>query len=55
MQILSASQLAMARFHGFGGGHRGGFEVVLLLVGVAFAGVLVWAIERSRRPRIYRG
>jgi hypothetical protein len=33
------------RFH-FGGG-RGGTGLVLLLVGVGFAGLLVWAIQRS--------
>lgn len=56
MQIVSASQLAlmaMMRFHGFGG-RRGGFEIFLLLGGLVFAGVLVWVIERSGRPKIYR-
>jgi len=45
---LAASVL---RFHGFrsGGGH-GGTEVVLLLVGLGFAGLLVWAIQRSGKP-----
>lgn len=54
MQILSASQLALLRFHGFRPQGRGGFEIVLLLAGIAFAGLLVWVIERSGRPRIYR-
>ncbi|HEY9126820.1 MAG TPA: hypothetical protein VIM62_06820 [Acidobacteriaceae bacterium] len=54
MHLLSASQVAMLRFHGLRAGGRGGFEIVLLLVGIAFAGLLVWAIERSGRPRIYR-
>jgi hypothetical protein len=35
------------------GGHfsaaRGTTETVLLLIGLAFAGLLVWAIEHSRR------
>ena len=38
--------LTLARF---GGGHGGG-GFVLLLAGVAFAGLLVWAIQRSGRP-----
>jgi hypothetical protein len=54
MHLLSASQMASLRFHGFRRGGHDGFEIVLLLAGVAFAGVLVWAIERSGRPRIYR-
>jgi hypothetical protein len=40
-------------FHVFRGGHlshvRGGTEVGLLLLGFGFAGLLVWAIERSRK------
>lgn len=32
-------------FHLRGG--RGGMDIVLLLIGLAFAGVLVWVIERS--------
>jgi len=54
MHLLPLSQLALMRFHGFRSGGRGGFEIVLLLAGVAFAGLLVWLIERSGRPRIYR-
>jgi hypothetical protein len=38
----------LLRGHHFGGG-RSGAEYVLLLVGLGFAGVLVWAIQRSGR------
>jgi hypothetical protein len=31
------------------GGPRGTTETVLLLIGLAFAGLIVWAIEHSRR------
>lgn len=44
--------LALMRFGGFHFGHfggRGGGSGVLLLVGVAFAGVLIWAITRPSR------
>ena len=51
MHLLPASQMAMLRFHGFRSGGRGGFEIVLLLAGIAFAGLLVWLIERSGRQR----
>lgn len=34
---------------GFHGG-RGGADFVLLLVGLGFAGLLVWAIQRSGKP-----
>ena len=50
MITTSSSSLAMltvARFGGHFGGGRGGADVVLLLIGLAFAGLLVWAIERS--------
>ena len=50
MQFLSTSQLAFLRFHGFRPAGRGGFEIVLLLAGIAFAGLLVWIIERGGRP-----
>jgi hypothetical protein len=36
-------------FHVFHSGH-GGTDVVLLLVGLGFAGLLVWAIQRSGKP-----
>jgi hypothetical protein len=44
--------LAMARFGWFRFGHfggRGGGSGVLLLVGLAFAGVLIWAVSRPRQ------
>jgi len=51
MQLVSNS-LAMMRFGHFGG--RGGAaEVVLLLVGLCFAGLLFWAIGRSGRSANY--
>jgi hypothetical protein len=45
---IMANMLAASFIHGyrFGGG-RGGAEFGLLLIGLAFAGVLVWAIQRS--------
>lgn len=40
--------LGVSLLHGFHfGGGRGGSEFVLLLVGLGFAGLLVWAIQRS--------
>jgi hypothetical protein len=42
----SSSSLAMLSFVRFGGG-RGGADFVLLLIGIGFAGLLVWAIQRS--------
>ena len=49
--MASANMLAASFIHGyrFGGG-RGNAELALLLVGLAFAGVLVWAIQRSGKP-----
>jgi hypothetical protein len=52
MSMVTADALALLRFHGFGG--RGGGEIVLLLVGVVFAGLIVWAIQSSGKPTIYR-
>jgi hypothetical protein len=46
MMNTSSSSLAMLTLARFGGG-RGGAGFVLLLIGLAFAGLLVWAIERS--------
>ena len=46
-----ANMLAASFVHGFRfGGGRGGAEFGLLLIGLAFAGVLVWAIQRSGKP-----
>jgi hypothetical protein len=40
--------LALSLLHGFRfGGGRGNTEFVLLLAGLGFAGLLVWAIQRS--------
>jgi len=54
MSMSNACSLALLRFHGYRGGGHAGTELILLLVGVAFAGVIVWAIQRSGRPTIYR-
>jgi hypothetical protein len=51
--IIMATSLAtflFNRFHfGHFGGGRGGADFVLLLAGLGFAGLLVWAIQRSGR------
>ena len=48
---IMANMLAASFIHGFRfGGGRGGGEFGLLLIGLAFAGVLVWAIQRSGKP-----
>lgn len=52
MSMVTVDALALLRFHGFGG--RGGGEVVLLLAGLVFAGLIVWAIQSSGKPTIYR-
>ena len=46
--MASATMLAASLVHRFGG--RGNTELGLLLIGLAFAGMLVWAIQRSGRP-----
>ncbi|WP_263358432.1 hypothetical protein [Acidicapsa ligni] len=46
MTTLSPLAFILLRGHRFGGAH-GNAEFVLLLVGLGFAGVLVWAIQRS--------
>jgi hypothetical protein len=53
MEGIMANMLAATFIHGyrFGGG-RGGAEFGFLLIGLAFAGVLVWAIQRSGKPTI---
>jgi hypothetical protein len=44
----SPNSLALLILHGYHyGGGRGGGEFVLLLIGLGFAGLLVWAIQRS--------
>jgi hypothetical protein len=42
------AMILLNRFH-FGHTGRGGADYVLLLIGFAFAGLLVWAIQRSGR------
>jgi hypothetical protein len=44
-----SNSLGLMLLRGFHGG-RGGADFVLLLVGLGFAGVLVWAIQRSGKP-----
>jgi hypothetical protein len=46
MLTMNPNALALLYRFRFGGGHGGG-EIALLLAGLAFAGVLVWAIQRS--------
>jgi hypothetical protein len=47
MLTATENALAMVRFH-LGGG-RGGGGFVLVLVGLVFAGALIWAISRPNR------
>jgi len=47
--INTSNSLAVFLLRGFHGG-RGGTDFVLLLVGLGFAGLLVWAIQRSGKP-----
>lgn len=49
MSTIMANALALARFGGFHLGHRGGGSSILVLVGLAFAGALIWAISRPSR------
>jgi hypothetical protein len=49
MFTTTANALALVRFGGFHGGRGGGGDFVLLLVGVLFAGALIWAISRPNR------
>jgi hypothetical protein len=49
--MVSANMLTATFIHGYRfGGSRGNAEFGLLLIGLAFAGVLVWAIQRSGKP-----
>jgi hypothetical protein len=52
MTQITSDSLAMMRF-GHLGGRGGGAEIVLLLVGLCFAGLLFWAIGRSGRSTTY--
>jgi hypothetical protein len=45
--MSDALALALFRFFHFGG--RGGGAFVMILLGLIFAGVLVWVIQRSGR------
>jgi hypothetical protein len=49
MTNTSLGLILLRGFHGFHSRH-GGMDIVLLLVGLGFAGVLVWAIQRSGKP-----
>jgi hypothetical protein len=42
----SSSALYLLHGYHFGGGH-GGADAILLIIGLGFAGLLVWAIQRS--------
>jgi len=46
MSTTLTNALALMRF---GGGHGGG-GAALLFLGLAFAGVAIWALTRSNRP-----
>jgi hypothetical protein len=50
MPFQTSSSLALFLLRGFhfGGGGRGGSGFALLLVGLVFAGMLFWAVQRSR-------
>ena len=48
MMATTANALALVRLGGFHGG-RGGGDFVLLLVGLLFAGALIWTISRPNR------
>ncbi len=47
MASFPESALAFVRLHGYHVGARGASEFVLILAGLAFAGVLIWVIQRS--------
>jgi hypothetical protein len=49
---MATSSNSLATFilrGGHFGGPRGTTETVLLIIGLAFAGLIVWAIEHNRR------
>lgn len=48
MLTTTANAMALVRFGGFHGG-RGGGGFILVLIGLAFAGALIWAISRPNR------
>jgi hypothetical protein len=51
MATFNPKALALIYRHGdHFGGRRGNSEILLILVGLAFAGVLVWVIQRSGKP-----
>lgn len=47
-----ANAFAISFFRGYRPAGRGSMEVVLLLVGLVFAGLLVWAIQQSGKPTV---
>jgi hypothetical protein len=47
MNISPSSQASLVLRGSHFGAARGTTEVVLLLIGLAFAGLIVWAIERN--------
>jgi hypothetical protein len=52
MTMTLENALALMRFHWFHFGHvggRGGNAGVLLLIGLIFAALLIWALARPRR------
>jgi hypothetical protein len=52
MMANSSNSLALLLLHGYRLGGRGGADFVLLLIGLGFAGLLVWAIQRSGKSAI---
>jgi hypothetical protein len=47
--VMHPSSLASLYFRGYHSAARGNTELVLVLIGLVFAGLMVWAIERSGR------
>jgi hypothetical protein len=48
---MATNSLALY-LHGWHGGGRGGAEFALILLGLGFAALVVWAIERSGRRTV---
>ncbi|HEY5083056.1 MAG TPA: hypothetical protein VII48_00920 [Rhizomicrobium sp.] len=49
MLASTANALALVRFGGPHFGGRGAGDFILLLIGLVFAGALIWAISRPGR------